>query len=130
MCIRTPPLPSARIVVDHQAIVKLHGSHYGLRADLSLDLSPMEDDRRNFISYLSGEIVNDDQLKSNGTVRHEVGVLVAGYGAIDERTRGLFKVALEKMTNLHIFWVCHTQNDRDWLNHKDAFGAELADPRK
>lgn len=105
-------LPSARIVLDHNAIIKLHGTRFGLRANLSLDLPPTEEDRAAFIGYVAGEPVQDYLSATWRDSSPEVGILVGGYSASDERIQGLFREALQRMPHLHVFWVCHTPKAR------------------
>src|SRR5205823_5076921 len=88
---------------------------------------PTDEDGRTFVSYLCGEMT-EHPLFDNQSVTQEIGVLVAGYGAMDERTNGLFKFALKHLKNLHVFWVCHTQKDHDRLNDDRVFKSELGNP--
>lgn len=111
-------LPPYRDLEGRNAIVKLHGGRYGLRADYSLDRPPNDDDVRQFVSYLAGREISDSewyesrgnrQLKGNAIVakRH---LLVVGLSASDERINSMLRSACETLSEFKVFWVSYRKD--------------------
>ena len=82
-------LPDARLVRATRSIVKLHGGRYGLRADLSLDTSPEQNDVENFLAYLSAYDGTGRQ-----PAKHQRDLLVMGISGQERRTVNLICRAL------------------------------------
>jgi hypothetical protein len=115
-------LPRWSVFSDKYNILKLHGSNYGLRADLSLDEEPSREDHYSFQSYF----LQNTELHSRGTdsqasqVRKKTKAVlfVTGFSAGDRRIRLLIFDALRELKDLRVFWVCHRDADR--LKIKEA----------
>ena len=94
-------LPSPRLVNQHQSLVKLHGSAYGLRADMSLDAEPSTQDRQIFREYFDSQ---------NSGTRN---LLVLGVGGKEKRINHLIASLLKPaeggdgtIPDIKIFWQC------------------------
>jgi hypothetical protein len=111
-------LPSARIVLKHTALLKLHGGRFGLRADYSIDAHPSRLDRWNFLSYLLGypiqaeyEDLPEGRLSSQNRLSEKVALFFTGSSASDRRTRNLIKTACSAFRNLKVLWLCFSKHD-------------------
>ena len=116
-------LPPYRDLEGRNAIVKLHGGRYGLRADYSLDRPPNDDDVRQFVSYLAGREISESEWyesrggrQSKGHVihRHPIAakrhLLVVGLSASDERINSMLRTACETLSEFKVFWVSYRKD--------------------
>ena len=93
-------LPSPQLVHQHRSIVKLHGGVFGLRADLSLDLPPTQEDKDAFIGYF--------RSSPSGKPRR---LLVLGVGGNDRRILKLIRAVADHYREedaFRVYWVNHT----------------------
>jgi hypothetical protein len=123
-----PPLSALRVT---PSLIKMHGGRYSLRGDYSLDTPPSEEDRKQFISYLTGQLNNSDRSQSGsesdceeeqvaaknaGTGQAEATkqvpfqnhLLVMGCSVSERRVTGLIKEAWRRIpAPFCVFWVCY-----------------------
>ena len=100
--IQSPP-PSPEIINQHLSIVKLHGTHFGIRADDSINTPMDEGHLLRFIEYFDNDAL----------------ILVLGYGGQDRRVIDLFKRFLEKKTKGHIIRI-DDLNIASWIPSFDG----------
>jgi len=105
-------LPSESLVLAQRSVVKLHGGPYGLRADFTLDEIPSESDKETFCRYFS----NQNGNISPETRKHHL--LVLGVSGNDRRTINMIRFALKNITDLKVFWICHTKNGEQEIKGK------------
>lgn len=98
-------LPDSDLVEAQRSVVKMHGGHYGLRADFSLDTTPSFDDINKFISYLS---FNNSELLRNSQ-QNQNNLLIIGVSGRDSRTVHLICEAMIKLNKLKVFWLCYNK---------------------
>jgi hypothetical protein len=105
-------LPPYSLLGRAHAIVKIHGGKYGLRANLSLDEVPNEQERKHFRSYFLGRdwTETDDELcRFQGHLPAARGnLLVVGVSGRDRRVLLLIKDAIEHLSGLDVFWICRS----------------------
>lgn len=111
---RLPPFEDVRA---GNALIKLHGGRYGLRADHSLDALPDDVDRRRFVSYLARRKISQtewdgfrtsDKRQAIATRRH---LFVVGISGQDQRITSLIATAAQVLKNLQVFWLCFLERD-------------------
>lgn len=112
-------LPSAESVLGRrQALVKMHGGLYGLRADHSLYDEPSLDDRRNFTAYVYGTPIPPPQWErvlacaGSEPLRSPQDLLVLGVSGSDPRINRMIHVAMEVLGDAKLFWVAFSEADR------------------
>jgi len=96
-------LPDPRLVRSQLSLIKLHGSRFETRADLSLDSVPNERDQESFVRYFQ-----DDETSLPAHL------LVLGFSGRDGRIIALMSklAARASLTDRStIFWVCHRSED-------------------
>jgi len=117
---RNAALPTWSHLGDDISLVKLHGGHWGLMADMLLDRVPSETDRRHFRSYLAGEDWPSDPKKDREEEDHLPArncLLVAGVSGRDRRVRLFISDALSRIRGLKVYWCCYSQRDVDDVSH-------------
>jgi hypothetical protein len=96
-------LPDPRLVRSQLSLIKLHGSRFETRADLSLDSAPSEEDRKSFVRYFQGDGAS---LPAH--------LLVLGFSGRDRRIISLMSELASRNGDADpsmIFWVCHRSED-------------------
>ncbi len=125
-------LPSYHSHFGKNVLVKMHGDRYGLRADYSLDAMPDENDRRHFLSYLSGQFISrgefadmsgEDSMhmqNKSGTQNH---LLVIGVSGKEDRILNLIKAGQEKLSGFKVFWISYTRTEaiKAWKILRNVF---------
>ena len=125
-------LPPWNLIGRQVALVKLHGSRYGLRADFSLDRAPTDNDKLHFQCYLAGQaITNDAELPDNVSKPNaRYHLLIAGVSGQDRRVRILLHDALKRINHLKVFWCCYSDGDVRELNeHFREYGPQVVGVR-
>ncbi|MHC4206090.1 MAG: SIR2 family protein, partial [Planctomycetota bacterium] len=98
-------LPTPGLVLEQRSIIKLHGGRYGLLANFALDEIPSEYNKKTFCRYFSDQTNH----KFKETRKH---LLVLGTSGSDRRTINLIKCALDNVTDLKVFWICHAAHEK------------------
>lgn len=108
-------LPPYRDMQGKNALVKLHGGRYGLRADYSLDLPPTDDDLRHFVSYFADRPISAeewyDARRSGSHFAARRHLLVVGVSAGDERINIMVRAAIESLSDFQVFWVAYRSEE-------------------
>ncbi len=108
-------LPPYRDMQGKNALVKLHGGRYGLRADYSLDRPPTDDDLRHFVSYFADRPISADEWydvrRSGSRFAARRHLLVVGVSAGDERINVMVRAAIESLSGFQVFWVAYGSED-------------------
>lgn len=102
-------LPPSRLLGDKPTVVKVHGAHYGLRADFTLDEAPSETDCRHFRSYLVSSSLDERTFSERNKPLRERAInhlLVVGASGRDTRVRLLILDALATVPGLKVYWYC------------------------
>ena len=103
-------LPSVGTVRANAAIIKLHGSLTGTRADFSLDEAPTTEDKRRMFHFVLGH--DPDEVATPERPRWIPShLLVIGMGANDPRSIQFIKYLLEYQPDFRVFWIAHCNSD-------------------
>ena len=107
-------LPRLGQLTAARSLIKMHGGHYSLRADYTLDEMPSKQDEKTFESYLDDRWLRNwpEQCGS----RH---VLVMGISGKEQRTISLLTSALAVKKDMRIHWVCFAEKEPAEV--RDAF---------
>ncbi|UUO06509.1 SIR2 family protein [Blastopirellula sp. J2-11] len=107
-------LPEPQTVASSNCIVKLHGEVQDTRADLTLDDEPSENDKENFVAYLTRGSGHLSRIRSNSESKR---LLVVGYSGADHRCVQMIKNWLESGVEKPIvYWICFSQWDVEKVN--------------
>jgi len=123
-------LPPLRDLIGRNALVKLHGGRFGMRADYSLDTPPTDTDLRCFVSYFLDRPLSDREwrtLRDQPPRPHAGGgtdnrlparrhLLVVGIGANDERINQMIGAAARAIKDLRVFWICYLRDEQEGVN--------------
>ncbi|WP_197995088.1 SIR2 family protein [Gimesia panareensis] len=85
-------------------LLKMHGGRYGLRADDSLDVIPLQDEIQTFRNY----------FYRHGESKSSAVLLVVGTSLNDVRMKAFLQSLVEKKhteTLPKIFWICYSSSD-------------------
>lgn len=119
-------LPNHHLVRAQNSIIKMHGSRFGIRTDLTLDLPPTEADRDRFCQYFYYEHGKRRAIHSN--------LVVLGFSGADYRVRRFFDALMsyDPQTDgrgasgadglVKMYWICFTE--RDFTGIKKHFGGK------
>lgn len=108
-------LPPWGLLGKGQAIVKMHGGKYGLRADLSLDREPTEQEKRQFRSYLIGRDWTEGTRQNVQASHQHAALLLMGISGRDRRVTLLIDDALEHIPKLKIFWIPYSEDAKNQI---------------
>jgi hypothetical protein len=112
----TATLPSPELVLAQRSLVKMHGGRFDVRANASVNNSPIESDVANFLGYLAGrKLQPGEQFEKGGLSVEPIAILVSGIGGLETRTITLLHHAWDRFPNLHIFWL-----STGTVSHKEA----------
>jgi hypothetical protein len=103
---RDSSLPDADFVRAQRSVIKMHGGHYGLRADFSLDNYPTTDNVEKFMAYFSF-YHNKDYLPIYENQRNLLVMGVSPEAA--KRTIALVCRAMVKLENFQVYWICYSK---------------------
>lgn len=120
-------IPPHSLTQRKRALIKLHGTNYGLRADYSLNAMPSEDDIKAFVEALTSPRQESSEGRSpisKATPKSIVAgetlvtrnhLFVLGVSGADLRVTKLIEGALKRITdrNFRIFWICYSKRDED-----------------
>lgn len=119
-------LPPYRNMQHKNALVKLHGGRYGLRADYSLDKPPTDNDLRHFVSYLAARHIGSslwgERNKPIPARRH---LIVCGMSGADRRITLMVREAVQRLSGLRIFWIAFSETDEEIARELERQCAEL-----
>lgn len=111
-------LPAYHNRFTHNALIKVHGDRYGLRADYSVSAEPSEDDCRHFTSYLVGKPIDRETFRKlnqdSDKLSSRSHLLVTGLSGKEDRVMNMIRRANEVIDGLKVFWIGFTNDDCDF----------------